>query len=399
MMNFEMYGEAVAQSLFGFACERRDDEVSATVLPALLELHGLAALSRATVVVRPGSVAVSVLDVPADLESDAAKELDSPAFRYVCQCTLARQSWNVHFRDVRFFAQLSGKTFAALSTRVREACLSRKPLAAFVLPLPGLDDVTGKFTAGVAHRSVRWLAGLANDGDDSDAGSNGVLSVSFHSRKLPIFALFKNWQTALRPLEDGTIEQTVVDTNRVDSWAEGAGLEPPSTVAQYAVREAMLLVICPSALTGELREFVSDAVARARVPDGVPLPPKELEHFWVKGEGDAPVGKTRLRFISFSAREVTNVDRAAILDVVRRSPKLQCVDLSMARGVDADLVEKVASVASVRFVGVRQTGIVVEKLSAEAQRKCCHERAAREFEIAFEAYVDAAMIVAGMWFS
>lgn len=135
------------------------------------------------------------------------------------------------------------------------------------------------------------------------------------------------------------------------------------------------------------------------MPDGVPLPPKELEHFWVKGEGDAPVGKTRLRFISFSARELTNADRAAILDVVRRSPKLQCVDLSMARGVDADLVEEVASVASVRFVGVRQTGIVVEKLSAEAQRKCCHERAAREFEIAFEAYVDAAMIVAGMWFS
>jgi hypothetical protein len=384
--SFEMYGEAMAQSLFGFACKRQCDDVAATVLPALLELHGLTALSRAaTVVLRPGSVSVSVLDVPSGLESDATNELNSFAFRYVCQCTLARHTWHdVPFRGVRFFAQLRGDSFSALSARVRKACRARNTLVAVLLPLSGLDDANGKFSAGVAQRAVRWLAGLTGDGDgdESNVGSNGTVSVSFHSRKLPIFALFENWLTALEPLvKSGAIKRS------------------KQRVEMYAVQEATLLIICPPAITDDLRAFVGDAVARACVPGGVPLPPKELEHFWVKGEGDAPVGTTRLRFISFSARDVTSADCAAILEVARRSPKLQCVDLSMARGVDIALVEAVASVPSVRFVGVRQTGIVVENLSAEAQRKCCHERADKALEMEFDAYVDAAMVMAGMWFS
>jgi hypothetical protein len=168
----------------------------------------------------------------------------------------------------------------------------------------------------------------------------------------------------------------------------------------FAARAPLLLVFGPSSVHDELRQFVLGVLTRSPSAADILLPATRLEHFWVRGEAlPAAEDLTQLRYISFTACEITPAFAGVLVGVARRSPELQCVDLSMTSGVTAELVETLAA-TSARFVGVCQTGIVPESVSAAALCKCCFTTSdVSDRQLAFEAYVRAANGVAGLLYS
>jgi hypothetical protein len=406
-MTFELYGETLAQSSFGVVCGDSATLCALTMSADLLRERGLKALSQASVTLRRGSVIVSVKNVPASLQSDAVSELEKTEFRDEVELAMGcaeKGAWGMHYRGVRFYARLSSADFLALSRRVQDA-LSGKSRRAVSIDMPEFTDAAGKIVAGVTHRAVRWLAGLSGA-----AESRSRLSVSFHSPTLPFYALLrdKGMQAALNAIAgqnapiakaSNVSADTVDQRDRIDAWASNLDLPRPENVLMYAASVPLLLVVGPPSVHDELVEFVRTVVARCPRAADVVLPATQPEHFWVAGEADPPAsGQTQVRYISFVAAAIATDLSAKLIDVARRSPSLQCVDVSMASGVTRELVEAMAG-SSARFVGVQHAGIAAESLSKEAQLKCCFSTTdVSDRQLAFEAYVRAANEVAGVLF-
>jgi hypothetical protein len=403
-MTFELYGETLAQSSFGVACACGDSATLCvlTMSADLLRERGLKALSQASVTLRRGSVIVSVKNVPASLQSDAVSELEKTEFRDEVELAMGcaeKGAWGLHYRGVRFYARLSSADFLALSRRVQDA-LPGKSRRAVSIDMPEFTDAAGTIVAGVTHRALRWLAGLSGA-----AESRSRLSVSFHSPTLPFYALLrdKGMQAALSAIagQNAPIAKASnVSADTVDQRdASNLDLPRPENVLMYAASVPLLLVVGPPSVHDELVEFVRTVVARCPRAADVVLPATQPEHFWVAGESKPPAsGQTQVRYISFVAAAIATDLSAKLIDVARRSPSLQCVDVSMASGVTRELVEAMAG-SSARFVGVQHAGIAAESLSKEAQLKCCFSTTdVSDRQLAFEAYVRAANEVAGVLF-
>jgi hypothetical protein len=410
-LHVEIYGENLAESSFGVVCPKSTPPVI-EVRSDLLSDRGLTALSQTRVTLRLGSVIVSVANVPASLKQQVDAELQLVAFRDEVELAIGcAGAWGAHFRGVRFYAEMRTPLERDLSRRIKAA--NRKARRAFCVEVPDFGDEAGMIVAGVAHRAVRWLAGLSanedHDGGEADeTDARPFLSVSFHSPTLPCYALTPKFVSALETIariggltDQGLVDASSVDQrSRVNMWADRARQPVPETVRMFAARAPLLLVFGPSSVHDELRQFVQGVLARSPSATDILLPATQLEHFWVRGEAlPAAEDRTKLRYISFTACEITPALEEALVGVASRSPELQCVDLSKTTGVTVGLVEAMAA-TSARFVGVCQTCIVAESVSAAALRKCCFTTSdVSDRQLAFEAYVRAASGVAGRLYS
>jgi hypothetical protein len=157
-----------------------------------------------------------------------------------------------------------------------------------------------------------------------------------------------------------------------------------------AVHRPAIVLVTPPAISAELGAFVRSVLPR--LPRSILLPATKFEHFWICWQESEPQPE-HLRFAWFKAWRFDDAEIARLVGVAQKAPQLQVVDLSCAKNVTVELIERLAATA-VRVIGVTDAVFDRDSLSSTARSKCVDDRGSEDHDD-FHAYVVAAMCFSG----